>query len=162
MKRNSGLWVTLALCLAVTACAGLFRNYGKMETSREVTAAFERYEVNPLYRYYVSGADLYPNALIGLHRQYRLDPATLWREVEMTPARMKEIVQGMKTRAFEFYEHQYGQEMRDPQGKPIGVWYSILSATTFIRMNEDGTVRIDTPDLDTYDKHRKDPDTGDK
>ncbi len=162
MKKSYGLYLTIALCLAVAACAGLLRNYGKLETSREVTAAFERYEVNPLYRYYISGANLHPNALMGLHRQYRLDPATLWREVEMTPARMKEIVQGMKTRAFEFYEYQYGHEMRDPQGKPIGVWYSILSAVTFIRMNEDGTVRIDTPDLDTYDKNRKDPDTGDK
>ncbi|MHB8770114.1 MAG: hypothetical protein ACYC7J_03875 [Syntrophales bacterium] len=151
MKRNYGLYLTIALCLAVTACAGLFRNYGRIDASDEVTAAFTRYEVNPNYRYYISGADFHPNALMGLDRKYRIDPETLWREVPgMTPARMKEIVDWMRVRAFRSYDHQYGFEMRAPDGRQIGVWYSILIATTFVRMNEDGTVRIDTPDPDTY------------
>ncbi len=53
--------------------------------------------------------------------------------------------------------------MLDNNGKPIGVWYSILSAQTFLRMNDDGTVRIDTPDLDTYEKRGGDGrDSGDR
>jgi hypothetical protein len=89
---------------------------------------------------------------MGLHRDYRLDPETLWKEVAMTPARMKEIVEDMKTKAAEYRLFQYGFEMSDDKGRPIGVWYSILSARTFLRMQEDGTVRIDTPELDTYEK----------
>ncbi len=44
--------------------------------------------------------------------------------------------------------------MSDDKGRPIGVWYSILTARTFLRMQENGTVRIDTPELDTYEKVR--------
>ncbi len=161
MKRNNGMYLFLALCLVLTACTGqLFRNYGRIDPNGKVTDAFERYEVNPDFRYYVSGADLNPNALMGLHRGYRLDPETLWREVEMTPERMKGIVEGMRTMASEFFQFQYGFEIKDNGGRPIGVWYSILEARTFVRMNEDGTVRIDTPDLETYEKLRRDPDSG--
>jgi hypothetical protein len=151
----------LALCLVLTACAGqFFRDYGRIDPNREVTQAFERYEVNSGFRYYVSGSDLYPNALMGLHRGYRLDPETLWKEVEMTPERMKEIVEHMKTKAFDYLHFQYGFEITDNGGRPIGVWYSILPARTFVRVKEDKTVRIDTPDLDTYDKLRRDADSG--
>jgi hypothetical protein len=147
----------IVLCLAVMACTGqLFRNYGRIDQSREVTAAFERYAVNPDFHYYISGADLHPNALMGLDRRYRLDPETLWREVEMTPERMKQIVDQMKVRAFEFYQHQYGFEITDDGGRPIGVWYSMLEARTFVQVKEDGIVRIDTPDLDTYRDLRRD------
>ena len=161
MKRNGGVYLFLALCLVLTACTGnFFRNYGRIDPNEKTTDAFERYEVNPDFRYYVSGADLYPNALMGLNRGYRLDPETLWREVEMTPERMKQIVEHMRTKAAEFFQFQYGYEITDNGGRPIGVWYSILEARTFIRMNEDGTVRIDTPDLETYEKLRRDPDSG--
>jgi hypothetical protein len=153
MKRKSGMLLFVALCVALTACTGqIFRNYGGIDPNREVTNAFERYEVNPDFRYYVSGADLNPNAIMGLHREYRLDPETLWREVAMTPERMKGIVKGMRTKASELYQHQYGFEITDNGGRPIGVWYSILKARTFIQVKEDRIVRIDTPDLDTYDE----------
>ncbi len=157
MKRKSVMRLSIALCLMMTACSGqLFRNYGRIDASREATVAFERYEVNPNYRYYISGADLYPNAMIGLDRKYQLDPATLWREVEMTPARMKAIVDQMRVRAFQYFDYQYGFEMRDPEGRQIGVWYSILFVTTFVRMNDDGTVWINTPDPDTYKELQRD------
>ncbi len=70
--------------------------------SKEMTRAFESYQVNADFRYYISGSDLYPNALMGLHRDYRLDPETLWKEVTMTPTKMKEIVENMKTKADEY------------------------------------------------------------
>lgn len=161
MKRNYGVYLVIVSCLALTACTGnLFRNYGRIDSSREVSEAFERYDVNPNFRYYISGSDLFPNALMGLDRKHRLDPQTLWREVAMTPERMKGIVENMKTKAGEFLQYQHGFEITDNEGRPIGVWYSILEARTFIRMNEDGTVRIDTPDLETYEKLRRDPDSG--
>ena len=153
MTRKSGVYLLLALCLVLAACTGsFFRNYGRIDPNGKVTDAFEGYEVNPEFRYYISGSDLYPNAIMGLHRGYRLDPETLWKEVEMTPERMRGIVEHMKTKAFEFYQHQYGFEITDNGGRPIGVWYSILKARTFVQVKEDRIVRIDTPDLDTYNE----------
>ncbi len=70
----------------------------------------------------------------------------------MTPEKMKEIVEGMNTKVYSQREFQKGFEILDNNGRPIGVWYSIMRARTFVNMKEDGTVRIDTPDLDTYEK----------
>ena len=70
----------------------------------------------------------------------------------MTTEKMKEIVDNMKIKASEHRLVQYGFEVSDNKGRPIGLWYSVLIARTFLRMNEDGTVRIDTPDLNVYEK----------
>ena len=141
-----------ALCLSVVACAGMFANYGRFNPSDEVYQAFVTYQVNKDFRYYISGSDLHPNALMGLSRSYRLDPRSLWREVQMTPEKMKEIVEGMNAKASMQREDQKGFELLDNNGRPIGVWYSLMRAQTFVRTQEDGTVRIDTPDLQTYER----------
>ena len=152
-KRNCvSICLVLALSLSVLACAGMFRNYGRFNPSDEVYKAFTTYQVNGDFRYYFSGPHLNPNALMGLHRSYRLDPGALWQEVQMTPEKMKELVEGMNAKASMQREDQKGFELLDPNGRPIGVWYSLLRARTFVRIQEDGTVRIDTPDLDTYER----------
>jgi hypothetical protein len=152
-KRNALFYLLLTVCLTTVACTGtFFKNYGRINPNSEATRAFESYQVNADFRYYISGSNLYPNALMGLHRDYRLDPETLWKEVTMTPAKMKEIVEHMKAKADEYRQFQYGFEMSDDKGRPIGVWYSLLTARTSLRMQENGTVRIDTPQLDTYEK----------
>lgn len=163
IKSIGRLSLILILCLGAAACTGsLFKNYGTINPHLEVTRAFEGYRVNGEYRYYVSGALHYPNALMGLHRDHRLDPRTLWKEVPMmTPARMQEIVDNMKTKASEHNMLQYGFEMSDEKGRPVGVWYSVLWARTFLGMNEDGTVRIDTPPLDIYLRLEQDASAGD-
>jgi hypothetical protein len=149
--------MVLALCLGTVACASLLRNYGTINPKDEVTRTFEGYRVNSEYRYYVSGSLLYPNALMGLHRDYRLDPRTLWREVPgMTTAKMTEIVDYMKAKASRHNLFLFGFEMSDNSGRPIGVWYSVLWARTFLQMNEDGSVRIDTPELDVYERTQGD------
>ena len=142
----------LALALTVLACTGMFANYGRFSPSDEVYRAFTTSQMNKDFRYYVTGADLHPNALLGLHRSVRLDPETLWREVQMTPERMKEIVRGMDARAAQNREYHKGFELIDSTGRPIGVWYSLLRAQTFVRTQPDGSVRIDTPALETYER----------
>jgi hypothetical protein len=157
IKKIRRLCLVLILCAGAAGCASLFRNYGAINPNSEVTKAFEGYEVKGDFRYYVSGALMYPNALMGLHKDYRLDPRTLWREVRgMTTARMTEIVDHMKTKASQRNMVLFGFEMSDNKGRPIGVWYSVLWARTFLRMNEDGTVRIDTPELDVYERTQGD------
>jgi hypothetical protein len=150
-RRNVGFCLLLAVGLSLLACAGgAFGNYGRINPSGEATQAFESYSVNPAYRYYISGSDLFPNALIGLSRDYHLDPETTWKEVEMTPQVMKEIVEHMKTQALRLMQSQKGFNLVDDAGRVIGVWYSLIEARTFVQMKKDGVVRIDTPDLNTY------------
>ena len=98
-RRCVRVCLLLTVCLSTLACAGMFRNYGRFNPSDAVTQAFATFQVNKDFRYYITGPDLNPNALMGLHRSYRLDPSSLWREVQMTPEKMKEIVEGMNTKA---------------------------------------------------------------
>ncbi|MHB8771668.1 MAG: hypothetical protein ACYC7J_11755 [Syntrophales bacterium] len=151
-RRGVRGYLLMALSLTVLACTGMFANYGRFTPSDEVSRAFVTFQVNKDFRYYVTGPDLNPNALMGLRKSVRLDPRSLWREVQMTPEKMKEFVQGMDTKAAQQWEYHKGFEIVDSNGRPIGVWYSLMRAQTFVQTTEDGTVRIDTPDLETYER----------
>lgn len=141
--------VVLLLC---TGCAGtLFKNYGSITPDQETTKAFENYQINPDFNYYFSGSDVYPNALIGLNKTYTLD-STLWKKIEVTPKTFQEMIHYMQTKAMSLNMNQHGFAIIDDKGKKIGVWYSILSARTSVRMIDDHTVMVLTPDLDTYEK----------
>jgi hypothetical protein len=151
-RRRIWFFLLLAACLSTTACGGqLFRSFGRIDLNGETTRAFEQYSVDTDFHYYISGSDTYPNAVIGLHRDYRLDPKSLWKKVEMTPDSMRTIVDNMKEKTSHRLIPLYGFALSDPNGKPIGVWYSIQTARTCLQIKRDGTVRIDTPDLDTYE-----------
>ncbi len=138
-----------------SGCTGsFFKNYGRITPDGNVTNAFEKYQVNPNYNYYISGSDVYPRAIIGLDKAYVLD-FDLWKKVDMTPAKLREFVQDMK-----FYVNGLswnlvlnGFAMFDDKGKQIGVWYSVLEAKTSINIKDDHTVIIITPDIDTYLKY---------
>jgi fructose 1,6-bisphosphatase len=147
------MWLSILMLSA--GCAGsLFMNYGKISPNMEVTNAFETYQINTEYNYYISGSDVYPNAIIGLDKGYTLE-SDLWKEVEMTPKRLRELVTDMKDKAttVNYGMPLYGFAMLDDKGNQIGVWYSILEAKTFLKMKDNRTVIIYTPDIDTYDKY---------
>jgi len=159
MKRFSVILcgvILVGIFMGLQGCATLhYRDFGRFSPDQGVTQAFERYQVNPEMNYYISGSDVYPNALMGLDKRYVLE-STLWKRVEMSPALLKEIVTSMKAKTSTIRQSLFGFVLLDPQGKPVGVWYSILSATTAFQMKENSQVMIYTPDLDTYDKFEKD------
>ena len=148
-KRCTRVCLLLAACLTLSACTGMFRSYGRFNPSDEVAQSFANFQVNDDFRYYISGSNLRPNALMGLSKSHRLDPATLWREVQMTPAKMKEIVLDMNSRRLIYLLK--GFELLDNNDRLIGVWYSSVEAPTLLRIQEDGTVRIDTPSRGIHD-----------
>jgi hypothetical protein len=76
--------------------------------------------------------------------------------VDMSPPKMQKIIEGMKAKVSELQTTLHGFVLSDDNGRPIGLWYSILKARTSLRINDDGTVRIDTPDLDTYESREGD------
>jgi len=142
----------LVLVIGFQSCAGLHpRDYGRFLPDQKVADSLDLYQVNPRMNYYISGSDVYPNALLGLDKNYILD-TSLWKGVDTTPYRLKEIVTGMHDRAYMVGQDLFGFTLLDLQGKPVGIWYSILSATTSIRFKEDNHVVVYTPDQDTYTK----------
>lgn len=144
--------ICVFLILSSFGCAGLHSgSYGKIAPDRNVTYAFETYQVNPDLIYYISGSDVYPHAIIGIDKSYTLK-SELWKKREFTPETLKVLIEDMKDRVMEFYEILHGFDILDNAGNDIGDWYSILSATTTVRV-EDHNVIIITPDIDTYEKY---------
>ena len=136
---------------SVGCTSSLFKNYGKITPDRNAERAFETYQINPNYNYYISGSDVYPRVIIGLDKTYKLEP-DLWKHVDMTPQKLREFVINMRTKVstMNYTIFLHGFALFDDNGKQIGIWYSILTATTSLKMKDDHTVIIITPDIDTY------------
>jgi hypothetical protein len=138
--------VGIAVIFFCIACAG---NYGGIKPDQDVTKAFDNYQINPDAIYYVSGPFTSPNALIGVYKTYTLD-SDLWRKIEPTQQEFREIIKNMQEKALRFRQMQHGFAILDEKGKPIGVWYSIMSVRTMVQTKGDRKVVIFTPELDTY------------
>jgi hypothetical protein len=138
-----------------SGCNGsLFKNYGRITPDGNVTNAFEKYQVNPNYNYYISGSDVYPIAIIGLDKALTLEP-DLWKKVDMTPAKLRELVLDMKLKVSSLSWKLFlnGFAMFDDKGNQIGIWYSILGVKTSLSMKDEHTVIIITPAIGTYLKY---------
>jgi len=149
----------MAVVVMLVFCAGcsgtLLKNYGQITPSADATRTFESYQMNPDFNYYVSGSDLYPNALMGLRKSYELD-SDLWKKITPSPQEFREIIQHMQTKALSLSQYQHGFAILDDKGAHIGIWYSILSARTAVQMKEDGKVIIYTPAQNTYERYERD------
>lgn len=158
--KQKRIIIIYALCIllliASVGCAGsTSHQYGRVVPDGNVTEVFEKYQINPNYHYYISGSDIYPNAFIGLDKSYILE-SDLWKKVEITPAKFKELVQDMQFKVLSIDQSLHGFAMFDNKGKKIGIRYSILSVRTPIKMKDDCTVIIHTPDIETYLKYEND------
>ena len=152
--RNIFCAACIVLLLISSGCASVpVKGYGSLVADGRVMDAFDKFKVNPNYNYFYSGSEVYPNAVIGLDKTYTLE-SDLWKKVDMTPSKMKEIVTFMKDKAatVNLTTALHGFVIFDDKGKQIGVWYSIFQAMTnaAVRMTGDKTVQIDTPDVDTW------------
>jgi hypothetical protein len=146
------LFLPLISCTVTTAA--LKKNWGKIVPDDQARNSFETYQVSPDINYYISGSDVYPFAILGLNKEYILD-STLWKKVELTQAKLRELVTDMQSKAMGFRQSSFGFAVLNDRGGQIGVWYSILSASTSVQMKEDKKVMIYTPDPDTYNKYEE-------
>jgi len=145
--------VAILLMFSCPGYAGLLNGrYGTILPDTNAAKAFESFKLSADLNYYISGSAEYPNALMGLNKKYTLD-STLWKKIDPSPLRFRELVLRMQVRARQIGQFQYGFAIFDDKGNQIGIWYSILLARTPVLMKEDQHVEIYTPDIDTYIKH---------
>ncbi|GEM_PF-514584 len=144
--------IVIAAILAIIVLFWRFSSgssYGKLQPSVEVTAAYESFQVNSRMNYYLSGPDLYPNALMGIDKDWLL-VSDLWKKKELAPDGMRALVQGMQTRAMENLVCLQGFEIMDHRGMKIGTWFSLPGLEVLIRIKGDNRVEISTPPGDIY------------
>lgn len=141
------LLAILAVIILVTRLAG--GRYGKLYPSKNALESYTSFRVDPEKHYYVSGPDLYPNALLGLNKDWVLK-SDLWKKGELDDIGIKELVLNMQYRATEKSLFLDGFDVLDDRGLKIGDWYSITGLHIVIKILEDKKVSITTPPLDIY------------
>jgi hypothetical protein len=121
--------------------AGCVYNYGSLQKSSEITRAFESYQILEDYRYYYSGRQNKPSAVIGVHRNYSFD-SEFWTEIELTPSEFKKAVK----RLYPLFDTPaYGAYIIDPNGKRAGIWFSSINFAT-IKLEGDNRLVIYSPE----------------
>jgi hypothetical protein len=125
MYRRHFLFVAILGAALAVACT--MANIGSVRTSPEVTRQFENLEINPNYRYWYLNQENNPFGVIGLDREYGFDGGPLWRALDPDSPTFKKVV-GLVESFPVPNSVTTGYNILDHQGRPIGVWYSSLSA----------------------------------
>lgn len=139
--------VLAALVLTVWMFAG--GRYGGLRPSQESTEAYASFRVDSDKNYYSSGADFYPNALMGLDKSWRLE-SDLWKKREVTTEELKELVVNMNSRVTQRMAALQGFDIMDDRGWKIGDWYSIPGLNITVKVTGEYEIVITTPPIDTY------------
>jgi len=116
--------------------------YGKLKRDRDVNRMFKNHKILPDHKYYTSGRESIPYAIIGIQNNYELRPG-LWQEIKLTTPLLRSWVSQMDN----IYGYPpYGSIILDNNGKRIGIWYSSKQWTTVI-IEENNEIAVLTPEL---------------
>ena len=143
MDLPSFLMIALAVVAAVFVMSRFTRaRYGSLRLNPSVGEAFEAFHVDEGVRYYTSGPDACPNAIMGLDRAWGLQES-LWKETALTSGILKAFVTAMADK-----RPCHGFDLLDHQGRKIGIWFSAIDIPTTITILDDNNVSIATPPSD--------------
>jgi len=139
--------VAAALCAIILSRVG--DRYGKIRPSREVTEAYENFRVNPQLRYYISGPDEYPGAIIGIDKAWTLE-SDLWKGRDLDSRELRDLVQHMQSKGAESGTMPCGFVIYDNRGEIIGDRFSLPDLHMPVRILGQYRVGIDTPPLEPF------------
>ena len=135
----------LVLLWLAGVISGCFANYGRLKLSKSVTDAFESYQPSENHRYYYSGRENKPSAIIGVHRDYAFE-SEYWTEVDLTKTAFK----GLVGRLYPYeYNSPDGYDILDPKGRKAGVWFSEFRGTTIRLANNNRLIVVSPEPIDT-------------
>ncbi len=128
----------LLAAVALALLGGCLANYGRLETSNEVTQAFKNRQMIDEYRYYYSGRENKPSAVIGIDPAFQFS-SRYWTAVE--PSQFDAIVGRVFIPEYGFV---YGAYILAPDGRRAGVWLSWVR--TFTAKFEDDRIIVFSPE----------------
>lgn len=121
-NRLFGLSALLVTC-AVAFSAGCAAEYGRLNIDSTVAQSFRNSEMRDDYRYYYSGRENKPSAIIGIDPAFQFS-SKYWTPIE--PSQFSTMVGRMHPE----YGFLYGAFMLAPDGRKAGVWYSWVNHFT--------------------------------
>jgi len=141
-KKNWRLFLSIlaALMMAVLSGCGS-SNYGRLQSSHEVTQVFRNNQILSDHQYFYSGFQRIPYGIIGIASRYRLR-SSRWKPIELNPTLLNQLAYRM--------DHVYSIQPRgawilDQDGNRIGIWYSARYQTKVL-IEKDNNVVVVTPE----------------
>ena len=109
------------LIALMTACSG---NYGKLQYRNEVGQAFQTFEMIDGYRYFYSGRQSVPTAIVGIDPAFEFS-SKFWTAIE--PNEFKTMVNRLSPPVYGLLN---GANLITPDGRRAGVWYSWVNTVS--------------------------------
>jgi hypothetical protein len=135
--------IIIPILILLAGCANA--RYGRTVIDDQARQIFESYQILSDYRYYYSGSDVHPDAVIAIDSAFTLT-TSLWKPVTPTPDQMKNWFNWLRPRVG-WDLRPYGRAILSDNGKRIGLWYSVVDWRdhTVVKMIDDHTVEISPP-----------------
>ena len=126
------LFLILLAAIAVIILVKRFSGgrYGTLRPSMETTNAYLSARVEPGMKYYLTGSDLYPAAIIGIVKAWTLE-SDLWKPLDLDPERLRELIFNIKSQGIGTGVLPYGHEIYDDREEKIGNWFSLPGQNTY-------------------------------
>lgn len=151
MKKVLSVIIATGLFAFIFSCKSMnlypAKDGGHFQQDPAAEAGFLKSEVSPGYKYYTYGPNDFPDVLLGLNSQYKLEPGVFTPLPSVTPETMKSLVDRMQHRAYTTTDILRGfYIIKNDGGDIIGTWYGPFLFTSIVRI-KDGVVSISFPDF---------------
>jgi hypothetical protein len=115
----------MILVILMTGCAS---DYGRLKKSGDVLKAFKNYEMLADYRYFYSGRENKPSAIIGVSPEYEFS-SRFWTEIEDDESFRKQVDRMYPMTNWP----EFAAYIHTSDGERVGVWFSGFNATVVKR-----------------------------
>ena len=140
------LFYSLTLAMVVLIFAGCSTPVsGRLQNSPEATELFKSSQILPNHKYYVSGFQRIPYAIIAVDNNFQLR-SDRWKPINLDSTSLNQLIYRM--------EHVYslnprGAYILDHEGHRLGLWYSSQYQTRVKREKDNRIVVVspEPPDL---------------
>jgi len=131
----------VAIAVFLLAPATSAGKLGSLKRNPEMEQSFKEGRPPAGYRYYATGRDNLPDAIVGLEPGYR-QTAKFWREIDAEAGDVKQLSTRMTANYKRDAPRAYA--ILSPDGHIIGVYFSSIYFTT-VEMGSDNAVKIYKP-----------------
>ena len=121
----------ITIVIAFSMFFGCMKNYGRFTIDDQVARDVLSGVSDPQLRYYYTGRDTMPYAIIGIDRAYHIH-SPYWIEFDPAPDRLKKMSQKIYAN---IQDDAYGARMISTAGRWIGIWYSNVFSRS-VRVDE--------------------------
>ncbi|MGD9054648.1 MAG: hypothetical protein PVG40_01420 [Desulfobacterales bacterium] len=135
-KFRQAIGFSLVILVVLMGCAA--QNYGRLNSDKEVTKAFQNHTVLPDHTYYYRGSQSRPFVIAGIYKDFVLD-SPLWVEIDPNSKDFRTLIDRVSLQGMGSNVQPWGFTIIDSAGREIGVWYSAIRAAA-VDVDENGRI----------------------